>query len=74
MFLQSVDGMARLDPIDHSPGAPIETRCLSGGAVVLIMRIAHHHQMHAVVQLVMRCEPDGQTFAAISADRVGRAD
>jgi len=66
--------MPRLDPADHLPGAPIETRCLSGGTVVLIMRIAHHHQMPVAVQLVMRCEPDGQTFAAITADRVGRAD
>jgi hypothetical protein len=64
--------MSRLDPTDHLPGAPIETRRLPGGAVVLIMRIAGNSQMPAV-HLVMRCEQDGQMFAAIS-DRAGRTD
>ncbi len=74
MPLHSVDGMSRLGPTDHLPGAPIETRRLPGGAVVLIMRIAGDHQLSTAtaVHLVMRCELDGQIFAAI-ADRSGRA-
>jgi hypothetical protein len=67
MSLQPEDRMPRLESADHVPGAPIETRRLSGGAVVLIMRIAGDHQMPARAQLVLRCEPDGQIFAAIAA-------
>ena len=51
---------------DHSPGAPLETRRLPGGAVVLIMQIVGDPKMAAKVELVLRCEPDGQILTAIS--------
>lgn len=51
---------------DHAPGAPLETRRLPCGAVVLIMQIVGDPRMAATVELVLRCEPDGQVLTGIS--------
>jgi hypothetical protein len=65
-FLANEVDVAQLYLDDHSPGAPLETRKLPGGALVLVMRIVGDPQMDAKVELVLRCEPDGQVLSAIS--------
>jgi hypothetical protein len=57
--------MSRLDPNDQVPGAPADSRRMSNGTVLLIMPITDIGGASAP-RLVLRCEPDGRIFAAIS--------
>lgn len=57
--------MAQSERYDSRPGVRPETRCIAGGAVALIMPIFASHMTPASAQLVLRCEPDGQIYAAI---------
>ena len=60
-----VRAMARREPTDHLPGGPLDVRRLPSGVVVLVMNIVGYDRVPAAVELVIRCEPDGQMFAAI---------
>ena len=64
--MHSCMGVPQLYLDDHSPGAPLESRRLPCGTVVLIMQIVGDPKMPAKVELVLRCEPDGQILTAIS--------
>jgi hypothetical protein len=57
--------MSRLDPNDQVPGPPADSRRMSSGTVLLIMPITNVDGT-SVSRLVLRCEPDGRMFAAIS--------
>ena len=50
---------------DHAPGAPLETRRLQDGTTLLIIPISAVGRMPAA-RLIVRYEPEGRMFAAIS--------
>jgi len=51
--------------LDQRPGIPPETRIIRGVTVV-IMPVAFDRATLAGARLVLRCEPDGRIYAAIS--------
>jgi hypothetical protein len=51
--------------LDQRPGIPPETRIIRGVTVV-IMPVAFDRATLAGARLVLRCEPDGRVYAAIS--------
>jgi hypothetical protein len=53
---------------DHAPGAPLETRRLQDGTTLLVIPISAVGKMPAA-RLVVRYEPEGRMFAAISDSR-----
>ena len=57
--------MSRLEKIDTQPGVPPDSRLIASGAVVLVMSISVDPKTTAAAQLVLRCERDGQVFAAL---------
>jgi hypothetical protein len=57
--------MSRLEKIDTQPGAPPDIRLIASGAVVLVMPVAADRAITAATQLVLRCDRDGQIFAAL---------
>ena len=57
--------MSRLEKIDTEPGVPPDSRLIASGAVVLVMPITVSSTITAATQLVLRCERDGQVFAAL---------
>ena len=67
-------GVPQLYLDDQSPGAPLETRKLPGGALVIIMPIVGDPQVSAKVELVLRCEPDGQILSAITRRSTDEAE
>jgi hypothetical protein len=63
--LQPWNGVASLDLNDRSPGAPLEQRRLPSGITVLIMKIIGDPRVPSKAELVLRCDPDGRTYAAL---------
>ena len=58
--------MARVELNDREPGAPPEVRQITGGALALCFTIAADYKARSRDQLILRCEPDGQLFAAVA--------
>jgi hypothetical protein len=56
--------VSRIQLNDRVPGAQPDTFHLPGGALILIMRIASPGKVPSP-RLFMRCEADGQMFAAL---------
>jgi hypothetical protein len=65
--------MPRLDKFDTQPGVPPDSRLIASGAVVLVMPIEAPPTLTSATQLVLRCDRDGQIYAALGRV-VGRAD
>ena len=51
--------------LDRRPGVPLEFRGLAGDVNLFIAHIADESGVPTRPQLVLRCEPDGEVFAAI---------
>jgi len=58
--------MARSELNDLEPGTPPEVRKIPGGALALLFNIAADFKTRTRDQLILRCEPDGQLYAAMS--------
>jgi hypothetical protein len=58
--------MARAELNDLEPGAPPEVRRIAGGALALLFMIVAEYRTRTRDQLILRWEPDGQLFAAMS--------
>ena len=71
--LQCLAPMPPRKSSDHAPGAPLETRRLQDGTSLLIIPITAAGRIPAA-RLVVRCEPDGRMFAAISGPRSSSDD
>jgi hypothetical protein len=57
--------MSQVDLNDLEPGVPPEMRRMAGGALALLITIVPDRVTPARAQLLLRCEPDGQVFAAL---------
>jgi hypothetical protein len=55
-----------VDAPDHKPGNPPEVRRV-GSSVVMVMPIEDGSTAHSGARLVLRLEPNGEVFAAISS-------
>jgi hypothetical protein len=55
-----------VDALDHKPGNPPEVRRV-GISVVMVMPIDDGSTAHSGARLVLRLEPNGEVFAAISS-------
>jgi hypothetical protein len=61
----SSNKMAQVELNDREPGTTPEMRRIAGGALALLITIAAGRSTRPGDQLILRCEPDGQLFAAL---------
>jgi hypothetical protein len=61
--------MSRVEKIDTQPGVPPDSRLIASGAVLLVMPISADPTIANGSRLVLRCERNGQIFAAIGRGR-----
>jgi hypothetical protein len=57
--------MAQVELNDREPGIMPEVRRIAGGALALLITIAAGRSTRPGDQLILRCEPDGQMYAAL---------
>ena len=58
--------MAQVELNDREPGTTPEMRRIAGGALALLITIAAGRSTRPGDQLILRCEPDGQLYAAVA--------